>query len=284
MHRSTTPFTLSTRGVGARVVGMPLSAAKSTENQHFSGVAKYYGYRYYQSQTGRWINRDPIEEAGGLNLYEFVGNDSVNWWDALGLTKLIKYNKWLNVVLDAIQRCECCSNAKDRLIKGLTKYMPDEDILEKSLEQFKDMIENYQKLKNSQSIIDPIDFMERNFKIDLSQYAGNRDALHQQAGRLFGRISDASGRIASGLDIGSALIRGDAISAALAVGEMAIPANGLGLLEFYKESYKAAIDNINNLPYSNKSITNIEHAGYFCESDDCTSAEITLDTTPGFIR
>jgi RHS repeat-associated protein len=85
MHSSSSPITLSTRGVGARVVGMPLSAAKSTENQRFSGVAKYYGYRYYHPQTGRWINRDPIEEDGGLNLYGFVGNDGLNWWDYLGL-------------------------------------------------------------------------------------------------------------------------------------------------------------------------------------------------------
>ena len=85
MARSTTPFTLSTRGVGARVVGMPLWAAKSTENQRFSGVAKYYGYRYYHPQTGRWINRDPIEEEGGLNLYGFVGNNGVNNLDRMGL-------------------------------------------------------------------------------------------------------------------------------------------------------------------------------------------------------
>ena len=84
MHRSSTPFALSTRGVVARVVGMPLSAAKSTENQRFSGVAKYYGYRYYHPQTGRWINRDPIEEEGGLNLYGFVGNNGVGDLDYLG--------------------------------------------------------------------------------------------------------------------------------------------------------------------------------------------------------
>ncbi|MEM0967685.1 MAG: RHS repeat-associated core domain-containing protein [Verrucomicrobiota bacterium] len=45
----------------------------------------YYGFRYYDPQTGRWLNRDPIEEAGGLNLYRFVGNDGVNAWDLLGL-------------------------------------------------------------------------------------------------------------------------------------------------------------------------------------------------------
>jgi len=34
---------------------------------------------------GRWLNRDPIGERGGLNLYAFVGNDGVNLWDLLGL-------------------------------------------------------------------------------------------------------------------------------------------------------------------------------------------------------
>jgi RHS repeat-associated protein len=81
------PFTLSTRGAGVRVVGMPLWAAKRTENQRFSGVAKYYGYRYYHPQTGRWINRDPIEEEGGVNLYGFVGNDGVKFYDYLGFRR-----------------------------------------------------------------------------------------------------------------------------------------------------------------------------------------------------
>jgi RHS repeat-associated protein len=76
---------LSTRGVGARVVGMPLSAAKSTENQRFSSAAKYYGYRYFDPITGRWPSRDPIQERGGLNLYGFVRNSGVDKWDILGL-------------------------------------------------------------------------------------------------------------------------------------------------------------------------------------------------------
>jgi hypothetical protein len=46
----------------------------------------YYGFRYYDPETGRWPNRDPIGERGGYNLYGFVGNDGVNAWDYLGLT------------------------------------------------------------------------------------------------------------------------------------------------------------------------------------------------------
>jgi len=45
----------------------------------------YYLYRFYSPQLGRWINRDPIEEAGGINLYGFVGNDPLNKIDPLGL-------------------------------------------------------------------------------------------------------------------------------------------------------------------------------------------------------
>lgn len=48
-------------------------------------VIHYYGYRYYDPETGWWLNRDPIEERGGINLYGFVGNDGVNGWDILGL-------------------------------------------------------------------------------------------------------------------------------------------------------------------------------------------------------
>lgn len=45
----------------------------------------YYGYRWYNAKDGRWINRDPIEERGGRNMYGFVGNDGVNDFDLLGL-------------------------------------------------------------------------------------------------------------------------------------------------------------------------------------------------------
>ena len=61
----------------------------------------YYGYRYYSPDTGRWINRDPINEPGAirlradrrakweeeLNLYAFVGNQGPNDYDPLGLSR-----------------------------------------------------------------------------------------------------------------------------------------------------------------------------------------------------
>lgn len=49
----------------------------------------YFGHRYYSPKLGRFINRDPIEEAGGNNLLGYVGNDPVNREDILGLNTAI---------------------------------------------------------------------------------------------------------------------------------------------------------------------------------------------------
>ncbi len=45
-----------------------------------------YTNRWYDPSTGRWSSRDPIEEEGGVNLYEFVHNAPLNYFDDLGNT------------------------------------------------------------------------------------------------------------------------------------------------------------------------------------------------------
>jgi RHS repeat-associated protein len=45
----------------------------------------YYKYRHYTSKLGRWLSRDPIEEDGGINLYEFVRNNVLIIFDKYGL-------------------------------------------------------------------------------------------------------------------------------------------------------------------------------------------------------
>jgi hypothetical protein len=44
-------------------------------------------HAYYQAEQGRWVNRDPIGERGGLNLYATVENDPANFVDFLGQKK-----------------------------------------------------------------------------------------------------------------------------------------------------------------------------------------------------
>ncbi len=70
------------------------------------------GYRYYSPELGRWINRDPIGEEGGIGLYAITANVVPNEIDYLGLycvylyrytnTELVRgpYNctPWMRVV------------------------------------------------------------------------------------------------------------------------------------------------------------------------------------------
>ena len=42
-------------------------------------------YRVYDPLTARWLSRDPIGEAGGVNLYGYVFQNPINFYDPLGL-------------------------------------------------------------------------------------------------------------------------------------------------------------------------------------------------------
>jgi uncharacterized protein RhaS with RHS repeats len=42
-------------------------------------------YRYLHPTLGRWLSRDPIGEAGGVNAYAYVSNNTPNNVDLLGL-------------------------------------------------------------------------------------------------------------------------------------------------------------------------------------------------------
>ena len=57
----------------------------STKEFHLQSGLYDYGFRFYSPSLGRWINRDPIEEDGGMNLYAMVGNSPTNASDSYGL-------------------------------------------------------------------------------------------------------------------------------------------------------------------------------------------------------
>ncbi len=40
--------------------------------------------RWYDSETGRWLSKDPIGLGGGLNLYAFCGNNTIIFCDPYG--------------------------------------------------------------------------------------------------------------------------------------------------------------------------------------------------------
>ena len=81
--------TVSTTGAADRQDDCPFRfSTKYLDDAEGTGHY-YYGYRYYQPDTGTWLGRDPLGEEGGLNLYGFVSNDPVNSWDYLGLEVIV---------------------------------------------------------------------------------------------------------------------------------------------------------------------------------------------------
>jgi RHS repeat-associated protein len=61
-------------------------STKYTDNE--SGFL-YYGYRYYNPSTGRWLSRDPIGESGGENIYAAFANNALSFFDWLGLDTIL---------------------------------------------------------------------------------------------------------------------------------------------------------------------------------------------------
>ena len=45
---------------------------------------RLYGFRYYSPTLGRWLNRDPSEERGGLNVYASFFNNPIRFVDRTG--------------------------------------------------------------------------------------------------------------------------------------------------------------------------------------------------------
>jgi RHS repeat-associated protein len=77
------PFGELLRATGPMALANPFRF--STKFQDDETGLIYYGYRYYNASTGRWLDLDPINENGGINLYAFIENNSANWNDILGL-------------------------------------------------------------------------------------------------------------------------------------------------------------------------------------------------------
>jgi RHS repeat-associated protein len=79
------PFGNVTRGNDGRNRMHSLRFGFSTKYVDIESRHNYYGFRYYNPETGRWLNRDPIEEKGGLNVYGIVSNNTANSIDVGGL-------------------------------------------------------------------------------------------------------------------------------------------------------------------------------------------------------
>jgi len=57
----------------------------SSKEIHVNSGMYYYGRRFYDPNLQRWLNRDPINECGGYNLYGYVLNNPLRFIDPFGL-------------------------------------------------------------------------------------------------------------------------------------------------------------------------------------------------------
>ncbi|EKM33607.1 RHS repeat-associated core domain protein, partial [Vibrio harveyi] len=56
----------------------------STKRSDFASGLVYFGYRFYSPYQRRWLNRDPLQEQGGINLYAYVNGDPLGYIDPDG--------------------------------------------------------------------------------------------------------------------------------------------------------------------------------------------------------
>ncbi|HLH81103.1 MAG TPA: RHS repeat-associated core domain-containing protein, partial [Chthonomonas sp.] len=136
-------------GYGVRKVASSDPTASQDPYSGYGGLEGYYtdwetglsllGFRYYDVLAGRFLTRDPIGFAGGINLYEYVGNCPLTGGDRTGTRSLGDFLHDLGPnVIKQNPILQCLVNMADgglgmlgTLVPGLLQgdYPPIKDII-----------------------------------------------------------------------------------------------------------------------------------------------------------
>ncbi|MCP5517100.1 MAG: hypothetical protein H7A45_07585 [Verrucomicrobiales bacterium] len=81
----------------------------SSKLWHAASGLYAYGYRFYSPSLQRWVNRDPLGEGAGINLYGFVSNGPTLALDPWGLDEI---DDWLE--LPELDGCTTASAGKEK--------------------------------------------------------------------------------------------------------------------------------------------------------------------------
>ena len=79
----------------------------------------YYNYSHYNSADGRWINRYPIAEKIGNNVYRMILNNSVKLVDLLGLIERGPFDG-KHPTVKSCSFGECCQENIKRFFQWFT--------------------------------------------------------------------------------------------------------------------------------------------------------------------
>jgi len=109
--------TITTPKQVASIVQPPMRIR--AESQQAPGLS-FYRNRYYDQNTGRWTQEDPVGIAGGINLYSYVGNNPAVSTDPFGL-------KADTVIADekARQETNACVNASQACAELIHRLAED---------------------------------------------------------------------------------------------------------------------------------------------------------------
>ncbi len=107
----------------------------------------YYNYRHYNPTDGRWINRDPIAEQGGWNLYGFVGNSTILHLDILGMSLKKKYPILKEFDFTISQEIGTQTYVLTNPINKLTNILKD-NLTDKVKDKTKDIVLNKLEVKD----------------------------------------------------------------------------------------------------------------------------------------
>ena len=128
VHYEYDPFGVVTTQRGTSAIANPWRFSSEYADNDTATV--YYNYRHYEPAMGRWLTRDPIDEAGGVNLYVSCCNNLQNNFDVEGLLldRIIntRVSRYISCVGDCIAKNDPYDVFVDKIVDSLiSKFLAE---------------------------------------------------------------------------------------------------------------------------------------------------------------